>query len=262
MRNLRRHRAFPLGLLMLASACLVAAGCGNGSIPDPNDPNDVGNAQPEVLKSDLKGASDSLYERVYKGEITDDQAQNYLADYADRLLNGLKVEKVPVSKAWEYGDVFRTARRWKQAKVFYEIAVKNAKDDDRKVNDSLRLALVDCKLDDVPTAIKLVRSTFNVPPTAKAPILIGTLLEVVPAGRGKGHDVELAQLLQDAIPQAEQTVVDPHSEAGRSFLLARSHHVGNAWLTVVQMFTDAHRPDLAAKASEAAARSVPHRENV
>jgi len=250
------------GVIVVAGIVFLLHSFRNGTIPDPNDPNEAGIAQPEVLRNDLKGASDSLYDRVYKGEISDFQAQNYLAEYADRLLKGLIVEKVPVSKAWEYGDVFRTARRWKQAKLFYEIAVKNAKDYDRKVNDSLRLALVDCKLDDVPTAIKLVRSTFSAPPKEKAPILIGTLLEVVPAGRGKGHDVELAQLLEDAIPQAEQTMVNPNTQSGRTFLLARRHHVGNAWLTVVQMFNDAKRPDLADKAAKLAAKGAPETQSI
>jgi hypothetical protein len=256
MRTPIRPLNIVLGFGLLAAIAASVVGCDNGTIPDPNDPNEAGIAQPEVLRNDLKGASDTLYERVYKGEITDQQAQNYLAEYADRLLSGLKVEKVPVDKAWEYGEVFRTARRWKQAKIFYEIAVKNAKDDDRKVNDSIHLAVVDCKLDDVTDAIKFVRSTFNVPPTAKAPILIGTLLEVVPSGRGKGHDFELAQLLEEAIPQAEKTIVNMQTVPGRTFIIARPHHVFNAWSTVVQLYLETGHPDLAHKAEVQAAKTA------
>jgi hypothetical protein len=251
-----KNRTIALGLLL---AGLGLFGCKNGTLPDPNDPSDVGVTQPDVLRNDLKGASDSLYERVYHRELTDKQAQDYLAKYADDLVSGLKIEKVPVDKAWEYADVFRTARNWKQAQAFYKIAVKNAKNEDRRVNDSLRLAEMDCKLHDVPDAIKLVRSTFNTPPGAKAPILIATLLEVVPAGRGQGYDKELGLLLEDAIKQGEETVVDPTTVPGNAYILALPHHVANAWLTCVQLFMDSGHPDLAQKAGQMANRdSNPH----
>jgi hypothetical protein len=243
-------------LLLLAAVLAVGlGGCKVKPIPDPNDPNDVGNAQPEVLRNALKGAADALFDRVHTGELTDAEAQDKLSKYADTLLSSLKMEKVPHDKAWEYGEVFRAARRWKQAKVFLEIAVKYANTQDRFVNDSIRLAAVDCMLKDVPTAIKLVRGTFTAYPENKAPILYGALYDVVPAGEGQGHDVELAQLLQDSIAQAMKTRVDPKSEAGSAFLMARGHHVGVAWLKVVQMFTDANRPDLARKAEQEAAKS-------
>jgi hypothetical protein len=262
MRTVRRHRSLSPGIAFALFSALLAGGCTSGTIPDPNDPNDVGNAQPEVLRNDLKGAADSLFDRVNRGELTVKQAQNYLAAYADKLVSGLKVEKVPVGKAWEYGQVFYTARRWKHAKVFYEIAVAHAVNDDRRINDSIKLAAVDCQLGDVPSAVALMRATFKSPPTAKAPILIGTLLEVVPAGEGKGHDVELAQLLEDAIPQAEETVVDPNTIAGRMYLIARPHHVANAWLKIVHLFNAANRPDLAQKAGEMAAKSRPEQHTI
>jgi hypothetical protein len=104
----------------------------------------------------------------------------------------------------------------------------------------------------VTEGIDLVRSTFSVPPAEKAPILISTLLEFVPAAEGKGHDAALAQLLLDTIPQADKTVVDTQSEAGAAFVSARPHHIQNAFIRAIGLFTSAGQTQ---KAKEAAAAS-------
>lgn len=248
------NRSFGYGLVLIGLA-ITLVGCGDGTIPDPNDPNDVGNAQPEVLRSSLKGAADSLYERVYRREITDQQAQTFLTRYADDLLAKIKIEKVPTDKAWEYGEVFRTAKRWAQAQVFLKIAVAHVKNEDRRVNDSLRLAQVDCMLGKVAEGIKIAQSVYNTGVLDKAPILPAVLYEIAPAAVGKGHDVELADLLKGAIAQSEATVVDPKLDTGKAFLLARPHHIAKAWLLIVQLYTAAGRQDLAAAAGKQAAKS-------
>ena len=232
---------------------LALAGCHTATLPDPNDPNEVGVVQPDVLRNNLQSVSDNLYARVQKREITDERFQVLMGEYANSLLDSAKMTNVPPDRAWEYADVFRTARRWKEARKYLDIAVKNAKDDDRRVNDSLRLAEAMAHLGEVKPAIAVVRSIFGVPPSEKAPILISTLLEFVPAAEGKGHDAELAQLLLDAIPQAEKTIVDPKSDAGAVYLAARPHHIQNAFLRAVGLYQAAGKPELA-KAAGAAAR--------
>jgi hypothetical protein len=232
------------------------SGCKNGTVPDPNDPNDVGALQPEVLRSDLKYASESLWERCLNKEITEGQFQSLMAQYANQLIGQMHIEKVPPKKAWEYGEVFRTAKRWKQAEIFYRIAVKAAPNQDRFVNDSLHLAEAMAHQNEVAEAIPIVKATFNSKPQEKAPILPGTLLEFVPAARGKGQDVELAKLLEGAIQQEEQTIVDLKSEAGQSFQMAKRHHITNAWKTIIDLYTGVGKRDLADAASVRAEKDL------
>jgi len=231
---------------------LALAGCNSPTLPDPNDPNEVGVVQPDVLRNNIQSVGDNLFARVQKGEITDAKFQELMGDYANKLLESAKIKTVPADRAWEYADVFRTARRWKEAKIYLEIAVKAATTDDRRVNDSLRLAEANAHLGHVTEGIELVRSTFSVPPAEKAPILISTLLEFVPAAEGKGQDAALAQLLLDTIPQADKTVVDTQSDAGAAFVSARPHHIQNAFIRAIGLFTSAGQTQ---KAKEAAAAS-------
>jgi hypothetical protein len=206
---------------------------------------------PEVLRQDLKGASDSLLERLHRGEINDRQFQDLMARSANVLLQSVKVERIAPPKAWEYGEIFITARKWPEAKKALEIAVKNARGDDRRVNDNLRLARVLAELGDVAGAIAAARSTFNAPDGATAPILPATLLEIVPAVKVKGHGPELAALLEDAIKCENRTIVDPKTDSGSAFLMARPFHIRNAWNIILELYLTAGKID---EAKAAAAR--------
>jgi tetratricopeptide (TPR) repeat protein len=252
---LRKSR---LGLLCSVAVMFAGSlsGCRTRTLPDPND---VGYLQPEVLRRNLKYASESLWDRHLKGEITDAQFQALIAKAANELLGRVRIEQVPPSKAWEYAEVFRTAKRWKEAEKFYQIAVKAARDEDRFVNDSLHLAQVMCENGEVEAAIPIARSTFQSTPGAKAPILYGVLLEIVPAARNKGHDLELASLLEGAIGQAEQTQVDPKSVPGQQYLLARPLKIRDAWITIVQLYLAANKPELAESARQRAIRDMSKR---
>lgn len=239
-------RVFRFGWFLLA---ILLGGCQTGTPPDPNDPNEVGSAQPEVLRRNLKYASDALLERQMKGEITDVQFHEMLTQYAKDLLGKLKLESIDPKKAWEYADVYRTAQDWRTTEALLRIAVKAAKDEDRRVVDRLRLAQALAHLDRVKEAIAMARTTFDGPSEGKAPILIAVLFDVVPPARGKGFDLQLAKLLEDAIQQTQETKVNPDSEGGRLFLQARPHHVRNAWGMVVELYVTAGRRDLADKAT-------------
>lgn len=226
-------RWFGLTLLILL------AGCKNGVLEDPNDPKIAGVMAPDVLRRQLKGTSDMLMERVTKGELSDAQFKELIAKRANELLDDLPIDKIDVARAWEYGEVLRTAERWKQAKALFKIAVDEAiksKNENRRVNDTLHLAHVEAKLGEVPQAIKDAQFAFDAKPDASAPILPAVLLEIVPAARGKGHDPDLAKLLEKAIAKHMATIVDPTNESGAVFLMARSHHVRNAWATIIELY--------------------------
>lgn len=221
--------------LLLALSLCCALGCQSPTLPDPNDPK-LGAVEPEVLRRSLKGASNAFLERVARREIDDRQFQDLMAQTARRILQGVTVENTDPSLAWEYGEVFRTARQWATAEVFLKVAVQNAtesKDEDRRVNDLLRLAHVQAMQNRAAEAIATARLAYDTPDEGAAPILPATLLEIVPAGRGKGQDAELAKLLIDAIACHQRTKVDPQSEAGQAFLAAKSHHIRGAYRTAL-----------------------------
>jgi len=232
----------------------VLAGCQSPTLPDPNDPAAMGVVAPDVLRNNLSGASKSFFGRVESGEISDAEARKLLSDYAKVLLAEVSPDKVSADRAWEYAEVLLVAERWTQAKTFLEVAVKNAKNDDRRVNDTLRLARVEAMLGDIPKAIELARSTFDAPPSDKGPILLATLFEIVPAGRGKKHDPSLAELLVDAIPQMEQTVVDESTESGKTFIIARPVHIRNAYTLAVQLLAESGDRKRAQEVADAAER--------
>lgn len=87
---------------------------------------------------------------------------------------------------------------------------------------------------------------MDVGPEDKAPILPAVLLEIVPAGRGKGSDKALADLLVAAMDQHFQTRVDPATEPGKAFLVARKYHIRNSIELASRLYRTAGQPKLAA----------------
>lgn len=235
-----------LTLFILAIAC---AGCHFGTPPDPNDPKIAGTQQVEVLRRQLKGASDSLLARVASGEIDDAEFNRQISLAANEILKGVKIENIPPEKAWEYAEVFRTARRWDESRQAFETAVKVAKNMDRKVNDSLHLAVVYAELKRYDDAIGMALSVINVPAEASSPILPAVLLELLPAMENANRDLALAGLLEEAIRAEVRTVVDPRTKPGHDFLVARPFHLRNAWHEVVLLYRKAGDTQKAQKAA-------------
>jgi tetratricopeptide (TPR) repeat protein len=229
-------------LLILASCMLV--GCQTAPVPDPNDPAKAGPNQAEILRENVEWASDAANQRVVQGELSRDQAKQLVSQYAAKLTEKLG-PGIPANQAWIYGDMYVTAGKWEEARQALRIAVKSAWNEDRRVNDTLRLAVVEARLGNVAEAIRLTRSTFDVIPTGKAPILPAVLLELTPAAEGKGQDVELARLLEEAIQQHKQTIVDATRVSGKSFFIARPHHIAHAWEKAIELYNRAGRSDLA-----------------
>jgi hypothetical protein len=239
--------------LVAAIAFVILVGCQSGTYPDPNDPADVGPLPVATLRRNLKSVSDRLNDRQGKGEIDEDQYRTYIKRAAEELLEGSTPAEIPPDEAWQYAEIFIAAQKWQDAKAALQTAVahaKQAKDNDRYVNDVLRLARAEAELGEVPAAIATARSVLTTQPDASAPVLPAVLLEIVPAARRKGHDTELAKLLEDAIQAHMRTIVDPKSEAGKAFFYARPFHIRKAWQTIITLYIASKRPDLSKQAAQ------------
>ena len=227
------------GPLRQVAVALCLVGCRFTPWPDPNDPQGAGIQQPDVLRRQVNGASDALLAREAGGEITDAQYRDLLARYTDGLLKGIRVESLDPKKAWEYGMVFRAGRLWPKAEAAFRLAVEGAPDLDRKVNDTLRLAEAEAQQGRVEEAVRTARETFDSP--YKVPILYSVLYEIVPAGQGKGHDADLARLLEDAIRQSDRVRVNEATPEGRAFAMALPHHQHNARELAARLYLAAGR---------------------
>lgn len=225
--------------------CLLVAGCKVTTLPDPNDPLRPGPDRARVIWNALNEASVAANARVFKHEISDAQASKLMRDYALKLDQTVDINGISPQGAWMYGNLFMTARDWPRARQALQIAVKYAPNNDRFVNDSLLLAEADAQLGQVPKAIEIARATFGVPPEEKAPILPAVLLRIYPAAKNKGYNTALADLLIGAIQQHEQTVVNPSTDPGKIFLLAKPHHIYDAYKAAIELYQSAGRADLA-----------------
>ena len=203
------------------------------------DPNDIKSANPEdrpqIAYKTMQSAVEILNYHVIKGDIDDKRRLELIEEEANRLLGYIDPAAVTPANAWMYADLLRTTKRWNVLVPLLEKAVKSAATVDRKVNDSLRLAQALAEMNNVPEAIKVARSVFDVAPDQLAPILPATLYEIVPAALHKGHDPELATLLQDAVACHERVKVDPKTDDGKLFLIARNHHLSRARAKILEL---------------------------
>ena len=255
-----------LGWTFIGALALASVGCHTGTLPDPNSVAKAGPDAAEVIMRQLNAASDSLNLRKGRGEINDRQynaliskiAQDYIAQAKDVQLRG------PNARTW--GKVYVTARDWKKAEPAVALGIKaessKAKEDYLALgdwtNDVLQLAGIEAQLGKIPEAVKLARSVFTVPPKSKAAILTSVIYDVVPAAVGKGDDFELANLCRDAIAQHEQTIVDPNTDGGREFLIARPHHIQRAWEEAALLYESSGHHDLAEQALAEARKEDGH----
>lgn len=220
---------------VVISAMAMGTGCQFGQIPDPNIVAEQGMPNPEIVNRNLDDMYAVLTRRVQLGEITAEQRDEMIVERAQRAVAEINLEEIPVNQAWRFGDLFRKAEQWETAYQLYSIALDNAPDWDRTVNDSLRKAHMAAHLGRLDEAFELSRSTFEAPPEEKAPILFAVLYEIVPAGRGQGRDGELATLLMEASEQMMETQVDPNSEPGQAFLLTKPHHINMAFEETIRL---------------------------
>ncbi|MEX2244580.1 MAG: hypothetical protein WD716_12120 [Fimbriimonadaceae bacterium] len=238
--------------LLLALAVGGLAGCRFGKLPDPNKPKLDSKYDGASLQAKVREADNVLNERLAKGEIDIVQKKEILHAFIQKQVEGIELSKVGNEQAWRFADVYRQMEDWQTTHDLYVIAVASAEDEDRRVNDTLRLAEAKARLDKVAEGIELVRSTFDVAPAGKAPILMATLYEFAPSALGKGLDLEVARLVEDAMEQHLETIVDPASDSGRQFLQARVHHLRQSWELVFRVYRESGEDEIVRGAIERA----------
>jgi tetratricopeptide (TPR) repeat protein len=215
---------------------VTLSGCYFAQLPDPNEIQGMQFIDAEVMHRNIAQAHADLGRRVGKGEMTPAEKDRRILELVQTIAGYVDVATVPDGDAWRFGDIFRQAGDLKTSRLLYERAVKVAKTDDRRVNDTLQLARVMALQGEVKEAIKTARLTFDAPPKEKAPILLAVLYEIFPAGQGKKEDIELAKLVEDAVGQHLQVQVDPQSEAGKFFNAASQRHISQAWTTIFGVY--------------------------
>jgi len=244
--------------LVVIPAMLLLAGCHTIQVPDPNDPMDASPAQlAGVLQLNIKQMADSLNDRVGSGpgQITDQQRLDFLSDEAKHLLSLGDPAHARPQDAWIYANLYITSDQFDKAIPLLKEAIAYAasvNDDDRRVNDSLRLARALAKTGHVAESLNLVQSVIDSKPKDPGPVLPSVLLEITPLTEGKGHDEQLAKLLEESIHEHLRVVVDPKTLPGQSFLMAKPHHIENAWYKIVTLLQSSGHP---AQAKAAQVRS-------
>lgn len=208
-----------------------------GQLPDPNDKGDMGKLGPDEIRRNLKSASEGLEYHRMKGELTESQEAALMAKRADELLPMLDTSNVGAGKEWELGQIYVAARKWDLALAAYEIAVKNAPDENRRIQDTLQLARCQAHVGKVLEAVTTARSVFNAHPRDKAPILHAVLLEIFPAAKHKGFDDQILQLTRDAVQQSLQTIVDDRY-GGKLYLEVRPTLIRKAYGEMIKILRE------------------------
>ncbi|MCG9895196.1 MAG: hypothetical protein MH204_06950 [Fimbriimonadaceae bacterium] len=230
-------------LTAIFGLAVVLSGCQSGQLPNPNDEAFLG-TNPDVMMRNLQDARARMDRRVAQRTMTPELRDKMMADLTRKYVELAQPEAATDENAWLYGDLFRDAKQWERALELYDRARKVAKTEDRRVNDSLRYARAAANLGRTDEAIEAVESTFNTPPEEKGPILPAVLYEIVPAAEAKGSSPQRwAAVLEKAIEQHLQTIVDQSTEPGQAFLAARPVHVDRAWSRVIALLTKAGRRD-------------------
>lgn len=247
---------FIAGASIVGALLLGVAGCQTGTIPDPNATGPGISMEPEVMRRNLADAYVMLSEREAQGQITAVQRELLLAKIAREMIAEVDVQKENPLHAWQYGEVYRTAKDWPKAQLAYEIAMRHDQGEQRRIFDSMRLAESLAHQGKVKRAIDAARSVFDTPNKFADGVLLPVYLEIIPAARKYGSDVELAKLLEEAIHVHVRAIVDPSQASGQAFMAARAHHIDNAWRLVDELYTAADRPDLAHEARIRRARMM------
>lgn len=247
---------------VVITAAFLVGGCTVRQLPDPNDPLSNAAHAGELLRKQMKQLSELVNDKVAAKDISDADGQKILATQAGEELDRLKDIKIPQESAWEFAEVAITAKRWPAAKFLLGQALevdnkahqKDPSDEDRLVNDTLRLAHVQAEMGDLDAAMKTARSAFSATPHWKWPILYAVYLEIVPAAERvkPGHEVELAQLVEDAIGQHKLAQGSPDDKREAGWVAARNFHIRAAWIKAAELYQVASKPDQAARATQEA----------
>ncbi|MEI8281895.1 MAG: hypothetical protein WCG75_05785 [Armatimonadota bacterium] len=211
----------------LALLALVLIGC--GQYANPNDLTAIrSELRVEIAYKRLEAAESTLQFKVDSKEINDVRRNELISDLASDMLQSIEQKTVPESDQWMYAALLRVTNQWPATEVALKRAVVVAATQERKINDSLKLAQAKARNGEVDEALATATSVLNAADKDAAPILPAVLYEIVPAAEGKGRDKELADLLTKAIECHKRVKIDVATEAGRAFLIARQYHINRA----------------------------------
>jgi tetratricopeptide (TPR) repeat protein len=205
-----------------------------------------------MMRRNLSDTYLTLAERLQLGQLTPERLDQLLTEEARTMVRGINVESVPREQAWQYGEVFRTAKLWPQTARLYERALAHPPNQGRLVHDTLRYAEALAKLGRVEESIAAAKKSLGTDPKFAVGVLLPVYLEVVPAAEGHGHDVELAELIELAMAEHVRALADPSTPEGRAFLAARPHHLLAASRLAERLY---RRSGLPEKAETLAART-------
>jgi len=238
--------------LLIGLVLIGLAGCQEKQLPDPNDPHDVPAVkQADVLQTNIQRMADSMNDRVLHNQITDQQRLDYLSDEARRLLAMGDPDHSAPKDAWIYANLYITCGEFGKAIPLLREAIQYAQsvhNDDRRVNDSFRLARALAETGKVEDALNTAQSVIDSNPSDPGPVLPSVLLQITPSAEGKGHDAQLAHLLEEAIHEHLRMKVDSTTIAGQAFLIAKPHLIWKAWEKIETLLQNSGHPDQAAAA--------------
>ena len=248
--NKIRSFVYTTAILAVLAALAMLMVLRDSTPPDPNSPLE----SRDGLKNITKNVAElSMRLEILKNgrKITEQQQRDLLAEYA-REQAGIIKPRIRRTDAFDYGNLLRTAQEWQSALEQYRVAAGLYKDknEDLYINTLLRIAHCLSAEGKLLDAITTARESFASAPGNKAGILYAVYLEIVPAGLGKGHDLQLAALIEEAIQQMELAVVEPHSAAGIRFLSAKPHHIRKAWDLAMSIYSGSGDPALVSAAEK------------
>lgn len=218
----------------LLVAVMLLAGCGQYS--NPNDLASIPQIdRMEVAYSLLKQATDALDVKYQKGQITDEQRLEKIREYSEELLREVDQSQVPRRSLWQYAEILRISRRWAEAEETLMQAIKSPADEDRRIQDTLRLSQAQAHNGKYQLAIETAKKTFDAKDEDAAPILMGCLYEIAPVIKGHGVNPALAELLKGAIECHTRTKVDVNTQEGKIFDSVRRFHIRKAEILIEQL---------------------------
>lgn len=244
---------FPLIAAALGLGCL--GGCQSGTVPDPNAVGPALQREPEMMRRNLSDTYLALAERLQRGQLTPERLDRLLTEEARTLVRGIDVESVPREQAWQYGEVFRTAKLWPQTARLYARSLVHPPNQGRLVHDSLRYAEALAKLGRIEECIAAAKRSLGTDAKFAVGVLLPVYLEIVPAAEGHGHDAELAVLIELAMAEHVRALADPSTPEGRAFFAARPHHLLAASRLAERLYQRSGLPEKA-KALAAHTRKV------
>lgn len=247
-----RKRAFWfIGIVMLLALGLPAAVFFGLKDSVPPDPNDVLQAESGGLALATRNVEElfwTLENKRANGDLDDQRASDLLQQYARQQVEQVRRTGAEKESTFTFGELLRAGKLWAEAqKVYEQVIEENPKNEDLFVNSKLRIAQCLAAQNRVPEGLAAIRETFWASSGNKPPILLGVYLDFAPVARGKGHDVEIAKVIREAVNQHLEASVNPASVSGQAFLGARRIHVQRAFQIAIALLDQAQAVDLSSQ---------------